>query len=213
MHTNPHTCRTLKVAIYAQDRPHTSYALDAWCIPIFKSVSIFVWSDCSTRHIHQCHRVCLGLGGPLIYNLSVALRHVPIVALISWLIVWNGALPTLTTQCYDCHASTPRVELSPLFCLSQWGQLLSTVVWTTVEWGRCKWIHPAHYSRQKKCETFLNKARLCPLLSNSAESWCRWNAANSSSLLVFSVSGYNGRGLACECRLCCPNAQLIGEKL
>lgn len=112
----------------------------------------------TAAHLSERHHVCLRVGGPLIYSLSVALRHVPIEALISWLIVWNGALPTLTTQCYDWHASPPCIELSPLICLSQWGQLSSTVVWTTVEWGRCKWTHPAHYSRQKNYENLLEQS-------------------------------------------------------
>lgn len=139
------------------------------------------WED-----LYEDQRVCLRLGGPLIYCLYVALTHVPSVALISRLIVWDVLL-TLTIQCYDRCASPPSIELSPLFCLSQWGQLLSTIAWTQQAVGN----GPALLiTADKELWAFWTKlcSGHCALLENAAELYGPWNNAYSSSLFILSVA-------------------------
>lgn len=132
-------------------------------------------------HLSECHRVCLRLGGPVICCQCVALTCV------------HSGIDFLT-NCMRCSAhsnhpvlwstSPPSIELSPLFCLSQWGQLLSTIAQTTAEFDRCEWNSPPHYCTLKNCRPEQSSVHCCKMLP--------WNNAYSSSLFILSMTGYNG---------------------
>lgn len=133
--------------------------LSAWHIPLFNSVLRSVWPDCG-RHIYQ--HVILFIWSWVVYWFIVSMSLLQMFRpwhWFPWLIVWGMGGDAR-------YASPPSIKLSLPFCLSRWGQLLSTMAWTTVKSGRCKRTGPSHYCRQKNWGPFWTKlcSVHCPLL-------------------------------------------------